>query len=330
MQIQSVRRHLLLIFLIFAPFLRAFSATPDIVELQSNATELFSSLMNALPLNAVQGLSWSDAYIGQIFSVRPHFGVGVSSGFAVADKDLLNKFFGSFGTSTGDEQFWTLPTELIEVRLGGILIPFDLGVKFGMFDDNKLDKWLFSHNYTKKFMMYGGDIRIALSKGTGAFPKISLGFGYTHFTGSLTAGLPGQHDFDVAGKTLSADDAQLELDWTITTLDLKLQLSKTLFIFTPYLGVGANFYWTDTGYTLRSSTLTYSGSDLAADLASLGLEKIIFDATSFSSRFGNQAILARVFGGFSLNMWLIKLDFSVFCGLTDYRYGGNVGVRFQL
>ena len=70
----------------------AFGQT-DITKF-ANALESSSEVLErALISTSALGLNWSDAYIGQIVGVPPHFGVGVSLGFTGVSLEKLEPVF---------------------------------------------------------------------------------------------------------------------------------------------------------------------------------------------------------------------------------------------
>ena len=95
----------------------------------------------ALPLNSTIGLNWSDAYIGQLFEMPPHFGVGLTVGVSTIPYSAIVGVLDTFGIK-GDlesepgfqyiQQFGLpFPAYAFDARIGGFIFPFDLGFKFG-------------------------------------------------------------------------------------------------------------------------------------------------------------------------------------------------------
>jgi hypothetical protein len=322
----------ILVFLL--PVSGVFSVQTNLGELEKNAKNFNAEITHNLPLYAGLGLNWSDAYIGQLLSVHPHFGLGVSMGFSASNFGSYKALMNSFNLNTTGFDALAIPAALLELRLGGLVLPFDMGFKIGKFNNISTGMLIPSDNFNRDILFFGTDIRAALSKGAGLPPKISLGFGYNYFSGVFTNHMKnGLNEFLIdGGEKLFANDPDLSLYWEISSLDLKLQISKTLLVFTPYLGAAASFYWARTGYKLEGAPLNYTGSWQTINDAfySAGISGITIDpAKSFSSEITGNNFSTRVFGGFSFNIFLFKLDLTMYCGFPDYNIGGSLGFRIQ-
>ena len=98
------------------------------------ATEVAKSL----PFNAAIGLNWSDAYIGNF----PHFGVGITVGATAIPYDAMKPVIDALGADLSGEmdflETWgaPFPAYSIEARVGGLMLPFDVGVKLGVLPDD--------------------------------------------------------------------------------------------------------------------------------------------------------------------------------------------------
>ncbi|MDR2509914.1 MAG: hypothetical protein LBC77_04640 [Spirochaetaceae bacterium] len=304
-------------------------AQTGLKNLNDGAQALAETLMEAAPHSAGQGLTWSDAWIGHLISVRPHFGVGASMGAAVPNQGAYSDFTKSMALEGGD--FFVLPAMFAEIRLGGVVLPFDLGFKFGLYKEFKPDNILLEHSVSKNFLSYGGDIRFALSKGLGAFPKLSIGVGYNYLKGGMNAGLDGIRNYDISGKTLTVNGGTLDYEWEANIIELKLQFSKTLSIFTPYLGAASNFSWAASNYRIGDSTVSYTGgmTSIDADLAGAGISGLAVTNNGLSAEFEKRGIGTRVFGGCSFNLFVFRLDLSGFCSFPGLTWGGTLGFRIQ-
>ena len=72
-----------------------------------------------------------------------------------------------------------LPNFAIEGRIGGFLLPFDIGLRGGLLPELQLD------DVTIGYMNFGADVRYALLKGNLAMPSVSVGLGYYHIRKSI-------------------------------------------------------------------------------------------------------------------------------------------------
>ena len=137
----------------------AFAATPTftIGEFRDAFQGFANGAAGALPLESSVGLNWSDAQIGQF----PHFGIGVTAGAATipfgAINSAISAFSGSIPSSLGflSNVGIPFPAYTIDARIGGFVLPFDIGFKFGFLPANSLSSLGFSVDY----LLVGADFR---------------------------------------------------------------------------------------------------------------------------------------------------------------------------
>ena len=93
--------------------------------------------------------------------------------------------------------------------------------------------------------MLGGDVRYAVLKGKGLLPALSVGVGYTYLRGGVTMedAIAGQGvditqvmDSGAPADTyvLSFTNPDVNFNWQAHVIEAKVQVSKNLFIITPY------------------------------------------------------------------------------------------------
>ena len=341
----SVKKALGLSILAAALAMPGFSQ--NIESLQTGAESMAKALSAALPFNSTLGLNWSDAYIGQLLGVPPHFGVGVSAGATTVKADEIKSLLGILGVDTGAfPGIVPIPAAVAEARIGGFLLPFDIGVKGGYIPP-ELGKTIkdLTGGLNLDYLAVGADIRYALLKGNLLLPRVSLGVGVNYMGGGLGTTLSRGQSFtfnDVSSvppttHTIAATNPELGLSWETTTLDLKAQVSKSLLIFTPYVGLGASYGLSKAGYYLKSE-ITYDNASISqANLQTIkdklqqaGITPPDISATGISSYFATNGWAFRAFGGLSLNILILHVDVTGLYNLSDNSYGGSVGVRFQL
>lgn len=292
----------------------------------------------SLPMNSTIGLNWSDAYIGQILPL-PSVGVGITTGFTTIPlkvlEDLVDDLGLESGSALGDIPSLgvPLPGYAFDARIGGILFPFDVGIKFGTIPDTKIGD--VEVGYTN----VGVDLRYAVLSGGWVMPKVSVGVGYNYLSGSVKAPLGlgdveiGSVDYDDGAggsgtATVELKDPNIDFDWEAHVFDVKIQVSKQFFVIEPHLGMGASYgrASTNAGFdgdiTVKDAGVdldqlqSISGVDIDKD--SIGISK---DVTPFST---------RVFGGASLNLPFMRFDLSAMYNLTTGAVGGTLGARIQL
>ena len=233
---------------------------------------LTEHLLKVYPETVTQLGTWPDAYIGKLVpSVPPHFGVGASiSGtfintntFTDAMTALINEIEDKAPGTAENFTFSIaekipMPAYSVNARIGGFFLPFDIGLYGSYLDFNKLRYNDFSGGM--RYWSVGGDMRFALMKGNIMLPKLSLGAGYIFTRMNLhTTGTKTYTTVDEKSYTAFADT---NVHFDMHTLFVQVQLSKKLFIFTPYAGARAVLSVANSGYDY---SYTVHGSIEASD-----------------------------------------------------------------
>ena len=300
-----------------------FAQTNDLNEIQAFANQFSEELAKTLPLNSSIGLNWSDAYIGKLFpSLPPHFGLGGSFGISAMNFEVIKALTGSFGYSVPfDIDKLYLPAYTVEARIGGIFLPFDAGFKLGYLPT----VGLWSSNLHMNYLLVGGDLRFAiLDLDKPIIPKISIGVGYNYLKGGI-GGKGMDKTIDCGIENVQLSEPEVDLNWSTKTLDFKTQISMTLAILTPYIGVGGGYAWSSAGYSVKTG-LPQADIDIIKGYIS----DIEVDDTGLESMIKNNAPHARVFGGLSINLMVFRIDFTALYSFLDKNFGGSLGLRFQL
>jgi hypothetical protein len=336
-----------IIFLVIA--VPAFSQTPDIPglgDLQKTVGDFSSSLANSLPFNSTMGLNWSDAYVGQIIAMPPHFGIGISTGFTTMNFGSLNGLLDMFNASLPDKLNiggFPLPGYTFDIRIGGFMLPFDVGFKLGIlklnpdFLNSLLDTGI--SDFSMDYLLIGGDIRYALVKGK-TFPlKVSIGAGFNYLKGGISMPVPGANDLQFSitdTRILNMPAPELGLSWQTKSMDFKVQASFKILIFTPYIGLGATQAWSSAGYGITSKIKVTNEDGDTVDLDD-EVKQLIegygiggIGADGFSQIEEVKGWSFRTFGGFSVNIPFVKFDLTGMYDFISGCYGFTFGTRFQL
>ncbi|MDR2096506.1 MAG: hypothetical protein LBP76_13470 [Treponema sp.] len=317
------------------------SAQDNFKDLQKNIDDLSDDMAKALPFNSTIGLNWSDAYIGQLISAPPHFGVGISGGATTINLGSINKILSYFGKDLGGITSdiggggMVLPAYTAEARIGGFILPFDVGLKTGYL--SKLESLS-----NLEYLLIGGEVRYAVLKGNVALPKVSIGLGVNYIHGGIGMSGGESQEFYIGegDNKLKITDPRMDFTWESTSIDLKAQISKSFLIITPYLGLGGSWAMSKVGYEV-TSTVMYNGNSLTdAEVKNInaalgGAAPINLTSGGFSSSKENlNGWSLRAFGGFSVNMSVIRLDLTGMINFLDLKnyaaFGATLGVRFQL
>ena len=322
---------LLAIFLVLTISFSAFAQNGELQDLQRAASNFSSTIAESLPLNASLGLNWSDAHIGRIFpGFPPSFGVGVSAGFTsmeLGDMNALARQFGFRGVPNMDRM--PFPGYTVETRIGGFILPFDVGFKFGTLPSLGFD------DFDLEYFLIGGDIRYAVLNRP-FLPRISVAVGFNYMRGSIGGRGGSSQMFAFADPddpnnelSITLNSPNVNLNWSTRSLDFRVQVSQSFIIVTPYLGLGASYAWSRAGYEVRANVT--GDIDRVDDfLRAQGLDGMNVRDAGISSNISNNAFGLRVFGGASLNLAMIRLDITGLYSFLDGNYGASLGIRFQL
>ncbi|MDR1230487.1 MAG: hypothetical protein LBK61_03690 [Spirochaetaceae bacterium] len=274
-------------------FFAAHMCAADTASRAKRAEQFAEEAQRALPFAALMPLAWSDAYIGQLVSRKPHFGGGISYGMTDAGFSAVRDLLNDFGTTAYmDISTAMMPPVYGHARIGGFFVPFDIGIA-GSIPLHIVP----ADGFSLEQQTFGGDIRFAFSRDEPKSLGISLGIAYAQTTGHLWA---------------KAEGSDIGIHSSGNAAEIKLQVSKTLWTFTPYLGGGGSFTWSRVEYD-------------AANESGVVTEEWGKEPDQFAN-----GVLFRVFGGVSMKMWVFQLDFNVNFSIPHGDYGAVLGARFQL
>ncbi len=289
-----MNKRLCLILAFMLIFSLAFSHSVDLDVFKDGLHAFLDDINLSLPDSTVSGVTWSDAYIGQLVSVPPHFGAGLALGLSRFRVSGLKESLKVVGQNLPIDEL-VFPTLALEGRIGGFILPFDIGLRFGFLPEVQIK------DIGLKYLHYGADIRYALLKQNLVLPNISLALGYYGTSGALFYVFNQAEITKVNGLT-STNDETLSIDFQTNVIDGRLQVSKSFLVVTPYAGFGLSYDITDSSYTLISETDTAS----------------------------EKRWQYRVFGGLSFNIAVVKIDLSGMYNFKSENWGANLGLRVQL
>ncbi len=339
---KKMKRLALVLVLVLIAATGLVAQIPDITTFQNTIQGFANSVANALPLESSVGLNWSDANIGQF----PKFGIGFTVGAATIPysdiENVITKFGGtipsnlSFLSSIGIP----VPAYTVDVRMGGFILPFDIGLKFGYIPPNSFSL----SNVSADYLLIGGDVRYAVLKDNGTSPGLSVGIGYTYMKGNVS--IPGVLGSNTTINSvyigdgtynLVFSDPSLNFFWTTSVIDAKVQLSKTLFIITPYIGLGASYGISNAGGGMLSTVYRTSvapGNELNPGEISYINSHYGTNYTSANQTFGVSAsangFSTRVFGGFSFNLFVLKIGLGAEYEFLSGSFAAMANARIQL
>lgn len=313
----------------------------DFTTLENSFSDFSDGVAEALPQASTTGLTWSDARVRGF----PHFGVGLSFGAVM----MPEKAFTDLATELGVELPSAMVTDLgvpfpsyaIDGRVGIPFLPFDVGAKLGLLTPNMSES--LGGDTSADYMLAGFDIRYPILKGRLLMPAVSVSAGYNYLSGGLTTTFSSAGDdltqIDVGGigdldanTVVTASDPNLRFDFQTHSLDFKAQASKNLLIFTPYLGGAYTYGWSKAGGGVKSELETNTADtieDVRDALEAEGFD-VEIDDEGFSVLSGANGGSVRAFGGFSVNLLILKLDLNGQYNFTTKSLGGGINARIQL
>ena len=213
-----------------------------------------------------------------------------------------------------------------------------MGVKGGLIPDAASDI-LTSKGVEATYETIGVNLRYALLKDRLVIPAVSIGASWNYVRGTALAGLGlGVQSISVtAGDdfTISMTDPDVNLEWEANIFDFTLQVSKNLLIFTPYAGAGMSIGSTSVLGGLTAITTIWN--DTLGQPATPAEIQAIEDASAVT--LNDQGFLVsaeantptvRIYGGTSINILILKLDFMASYVPATRALGAQVMARIQL
>jgi hypothetical protein len=255
------------------------------------------ALTTAVPDAATQQNIWADAYIGRLLpSVVPHLGGGLNFGVTHIDTSGLADAADALDISDVPDSFY-LPTITADLRLGGVIFPFDIGIN--VMKTNTMEFNSMGADLGLDFFTIGADLRWALYQGNILMPKISLGGGYIYTKGSFTA---------------SSSEADLKVNYTTQTAYLQVQVSKKIVLFTPFVGLRAIISDSDNDWSWKTN------GSIATQLSSVGM--VTSDKGTISSNWDFADLQPQLYAGLGFNFLFLQLTGSVTADLRNIADNG--------
>lgn len=273
----------------------SFAQTNKLKDFKDALNNFLNDINLSLPDSTVSGVTWSDAYIGQLVSVPPHFGAGLALGVSRFRVSGLKESLKLVGTDLSVDEL-VFPTIALEGRIGGFILPFDFGVRFGYLPKIEIQ------GIGVEYLHYGADIRYALLKQNILLPNISLALGYYGTSGNLSYQFTFKQLTGIKYPGITGKAEKLEIGFNTNVFDGRLQVSKSFVFVTPYAGFGLSFAMTDSSYEL----IKEKGNSQANEWQ------------------------YRAFAGLSLNIAIVRFDLSGMYNFKSENWGANLGIRVQL
>ena len=219
------------------------------------------------------------------------------------------------------------PTAAFTFRLGGIILPFDLGIygatTFNGIKDITFDDFKASLDYTT----LGFDVRYAIMDGAGLLPKFSVGGGYIYstlsfdFEANKTFETNSTYEINGVTKTYSADlKSEVSLSSKTHTLFAEAQVSKKFLIFEPYIGTKLFVTKTINEYDWKYNT--FVDGENQSDLSDS-------DKNSETKDFGTDNVSTQFFGGLGITLAKFQIALNGAYNVKTNYWSVGLGLNFK-
>lgn len=282
---------------------------------EDGLNDFCDDLVDVVPNSQTQQNVYAEAWIGKIFPGF-HFGAGVNAGVSALDVSALKDAALALGVEDVKDINDTLvfPTITVDARLGGIILPFDIGVTAMSIDTSKMgavDEAI--DPVAINFFTVGADIRYAIFEGGFMRPKWSVGAGFYYTKG---------------GVDVDDDSAKASLDFKSTTFMVNTQASIKVLCLVPFIGGRALFSKTSVDWKVKADW-----ASIIADEADTYYDGVLDALTwgilpsSFSGSSSGFSVYPQVFGGIGLDLLFLNLTVSGSYDIASKIPSAAVSVR---
>lgn len=266
-------------------------AQHDATIVTDNMNSFVKQLGINIPNTTSQQNVWADAYIGKVFpSVPPHFGAGVNVSASMLDTTALAAAADQLDITTVPSKL-PLPVFTADARIGGLFIPFDVGVSF--MKTRPMDLKAIAFDFTT----LSADIRYALLEQGLIMPNLSIGAGYSKTYGML--------------KASESSDIYTNINFKVETITGSVQLSKSVLIATPFVGARILLSKIDNDWSAKSSFL--------------------YDQTgNYTTDYSFKTAQYQAFAGVGINLLVLQFTPSVAYDFNNKIWTGSFSARVKL
>lgn len=249
-----------------------FSQESSSEKINNALNKTLSTLVDVVPENTMLLSIEPDAHIGKFLpAVPPHFTAGLNITGTFTDtsnlSDSINVILSQMKDTaneeiTGIEQIDSIlmnfkfpsklpvPTCAVTGRIGGFVLPFDIGVFAVALIPHSLDAVKFKDfSLGLDYMSFGADIRYAVFEGNILLPKISVGAGYIYSSQSIDFFASSAQTVKVENTERNMNmNADMNMDLKVHTFYAQVQVSKSILILRPFIGARARFSFIDANH----------------------------------------------------------------------------------
>jgi hypothetical protein len=299
-------------------------ATFNTENISAGLDDFTFSLIKTAPSTVSHQNMWASAYIGQLLDLPPHLGGGISMGMAQLKTDGIATVLKEMGLNYDVKNLF-LPTLTFDARIGGLLIPFDLGVH-GMMIKNPLEFNIQETFFSIDYGTVGADIRFPLVKQNAVLPNLSLGFGYAYSKGN-------------AGISVQEETAKVSAGYESQILQATVQVSKKILIVEPFVGLRGtissnkrNWSWNYDGTKALNETQYEALKSIPGALDALKEERGYDsgDWSGFDINKEDPNYTAQIFAGVGIDFLFIgQGTINVSFDLVNQIWAGGLSLRVK-
>ena len=299
-------------------------ATFDTDKICEGLNDFTFSLIKTAPSTVSHQNMWASAYIGQLLDLPPHLGGGISMGMAQLKPEGVATVLKEMGLNYDVKNLF-LPTLTFDARVGGLLIPFDIGIH-GMMIKNPLEFNIQETFFSIDYGTVGADIRFPLIKQNTVLPNLSLGFGYAYSKGN-------------AGISVQEETAKVSAGYESQILQASVQVSKKILIVEPFAGIRAtlssnkrNWSWNYDGTKILSETQCKALEAIPGALDALKKEET-FDSgdwSGFEINKDDPNYTAQIFAGVGIDfLFIAQGTLNVSYDVINQIWAGGLSLRVK-
>lgn len=275
------------------------------------------ALVDTIPNTQVLQNMWAQSWIGMLIP-NVHFGLGVNAGVAMLDVTSLKTVAEAMSIDAGDlPDNLVFPTATLDLRLGGIVLPFDVGFTIMSFDTSNIssiDDAIAPCGF--QYFSIGGDIRYKL-----------LDTGGKIFNARVSASAGGYFTKGTVDVDDSESGSNVSMDFKSTTLFVGAQASAKALCFIPFLGGRVAFTKCSVDWEANADwNSILDGGDEIGDVMSWGILPTHFEGDSDSG----WTVRPQVYGGLGFDLFVIDLTVSASYDIVAGIPGGAVSVRLSI
>ncbi|MCR5288441.1 MAG: hypothetical protein K6E51_00455 [Treponema sp.] len=295
------------------------TTTPYTTSVNS-LNDFCENLNDSIPDTQVLQNVWAEAWIGK-FIPNFKFGFGVNAGVAALDIRPLKSAANALNIDTGslkDIDTLVFPTLTADVRLGGIILPFDIGLALSVIDTEKIsaiDSAIKPCAFD--YFSIGGDVRYRL---------VDVGGKYIHARLSATAG-----GYYTKGSVSVEDNgSSANLDFKSTTLFLGAQGSGKFLCLVPFLGGRLMFTKSKVDWNAHANWANLLNTSSTGDSISQALQYNILPENFGGGASSGWGVRPQIYGGIGIDLFIIDLTASVGYDIAKKIPSGAMSVRFSI